>query len=218
MLWLNLCPQAGLPMFCGPIILKQSSRDLLNALRFSQGSLSILLRSMVFGLMIWLRHHGFQYQVSTCKGLRHNMISRVFSHLCFVAFFYSIHPPHLPSNHSNLYHMVLCVCVCMEFTKKLSAFLQLIHKPHLFGLHFRLSSFSPSHHSNSPLSLFFSTHLFLSISLPLSHFLSYCWSIFGAELAERGKEACKIEETGCWRAASLSPWLVYASGMIPNTR
>lgn len=37
-----------------PIILKQSSRSLLNARRFSQGSPSILLRSLLFGLMILL--------------------------------------------------------------------------------------------------------------------------------------------------------------------
>lgn len=107
--------------------------------------------------------------MSTCKGLRHNMCS-YFSHFCCFDFF-----PNILTSTFQLLELIShgCACVCMEYAEKLSAFLQLIHIPHLFGLHFPLSSLSPSHHSRSPpFSVFFflpiSFFQFLSLSLTFS--------------------------------------------------
>ena len=112
--------------------------------------------------------------------------------------------------------LLLTKCVCVRTPRRI-----FLPHPHTSPFWPSFPPFPPSPPFDlslipPPSPLFFPTHLFLSIPLPL--LLSLCRSIFGAELAERGKEACKIEETGCWRRASLSPWLVYASGMIPNTR
>lgn len=99
-------------VFYGPIILEQSSRSLLHARRFSQGSLSILLRSLVFGLMILLRRRSrLTIRCLFAKRFRHNAI------------------PFAPP--------IACVYLpCLfEFAPKLSPTSRL---PHLFCLHFHL--------------------------------------------------------------------------------
>lgn len=145
-------------VFHGPIILEQSSRSLLHARHFSQGSLSFLLRSLVFGLMILLRHRGgLTIRCLVCKAIRTRRDS--FSHL------------------QSLAHLRRL----FEFAPKLSPTSRL---PHLFCLHFHL----PHIILVTPIPLilipfFFSFPLpisfFQSLSLSLTPFLSPLIDIWG---------------------------------------
>lgn len=140
------CPQGRLLMFRGPITLKQPSGSLLNALRFFLGSLSFLFRSLLFGLMILLWCHSFQHQMS----VRVWDTTRSISHHCFVT--------------SAAYAPLILLLYTLG--SSLQNFLQLASLPHLFGLHFHLSSPSPS--LQFPLLLCFSPYPSLSFNFSLS--------------------------------------------------